>query len=156
MQAWVKGYCLICNELTVKFQGSRCRQCTYRRISLMKKNINNENIIRKMKIDRILDKYKCTDVYKIPENPKYWGECPHCRLRPLVWIFDNGESTACGCGEDDYNHFSIRSESIRSVISRTNTTIGYDSFKLASNWNDWVRTGEITESAGTLKSRGAW
>ena len=41
--------------------------------------------------------YKCIDVYKKPENPMEWLPCPRCGLRPLVWEFDNGRATACGC-----------------------------------------------------------
>lgn len=48
--------------------------------------------------------YKCIDVYKKPENPMEWLPCPRCGLRLLVWEFDNGRSTACGCGTDCYRH----------------------------------------------------
>ena len=34
-----------------------------------------------------------------------WLVCPNCNLKPLVWEFNNGRSTACGCGENEYNHF---------------------------------------------------
>ena len=47
-----------------------------------------------------------------------WLPCPRCGLRPLVWEFDNGRSTACGCGTDGYCHWSVRAESIMSVIKR--------------------------------------
>lgn len=63
--------------------------------------------------------YKCTDVYKKPENPTEWLPCPRCGLRPLVWEFDNGRFTACGCGTDCYSHWSVRAESIMSVIKRS-------------------------------------
>lgn len=55
--------------------------------------------------------YKCIDVYKKPENPMEWLPCPRCGLRPLVWEFDNGRSTACGCGTDCYSHWSVQAES---------------------------------------------
>lgn len=45
-------------------------------------------------------KYKCIDAYEEPENPMEWLPCPRCGLRPLVWKFDNGRATACGCGTD--------------------------------------------------------
>lgn len=63
--------------------------------------------------------YKCTDVYKKPENPTEWLPCPRCGLRPLVWEFDNGRATACGCGTDCYSHWSVQAESIMSVIKRS-------------------------------------
>lgn len=64
----------------------------------------------------IAEEYKCIDVYKKPENPMEWLPCPRCGLRPLVWEFDNGRFTACGCGTDCYSHWSVQAESIMSVI----------------------------------------
>lgn len=57
-------------------------------------------------------KYKCIDAYEEPENPMEWLPCPRCGLRPLVWEFDNGRATACGCGTDCYSHWSVQAESI--------------------------------------------
>ena len=59
-------------------------------------------------------KYKCIDAYEEPENPMEWLPCPRCGLRPLVWEFDNGRATACGCGTDCYSHWSVQAESIMS------------------------------------------
>lgn len=90
--------------------------------------------------------YKCTDVYKKPENPTEWLPCPRCGLRPLVWEFDNGRATACGCGTDCYSHWSVQAESIMSVIKRSDngkSAEAYDIDELKNNWNHWVRTGEI-------------
>lgn len=64
----------------------------------------------------IAEEYKCIDAYKKPENPMEWLPCPRCGLRPLVWEFDNGRATACGCGTDCYSHWSVQAESIMSVI----------------------------------------
>lgn len=66
----------------------------------------------------IAKEYKCINTYEKPENPMEWLPCPRCGLRPLVWEFDNGRSTACGCGTDGYCHWSVRAESIMSVIKR--------------------------------------
>lgn len=66
-------------------------------------------------------KYKCIDAYEEPENPMEWLPCPRCGLRPLVWEFDNGRATACGCGTDCYTHWSVQAESIMSVIKRSDS-----------------------------------
>lgn len=95
--------------------------------------------------------YKCIDVYKKPENPMEWLPCPRCGLRPLVWEFDNGRFTACGCGTDCYSHWSVRAESIMSVIKRSDNGKSaevYDIDELKNNWNHWVRTGEILFTPG--------
>lgn len=85
------------------------------------------------------------DQYIIPDGDEEWCECPYCGLRPKVWIFDNESSTACGCWENRYDHFSIHSESIMSVYSRTNgkNMIEYDSDDLRKNWNHWCKTGDM-------------
>lgn len=98
--------------------------------------------------------YKCIDVYKKPENPMEWLPCPRCGLRPLVWEFDNGRFTACGCGTDRYSHWSVRAESIMSVIKRSDNGKSaevYDIDELKNNWNHWVRTGEIPFTPGNGK-----
>lgn len=69
-------------------------------------------------------KYKCIDAYEEPENPMEWLPCPRCGLRPLVWKFDNGRATACGCGTDCYSHWSVQAESIMSVIKRSDSCEG--------------------------------
>jgi len=102
-------------------------------------------------------KYKCTSDYKIPHNPKDWLNCPNCGLKPLVWVFDNGKSTACGCGKNEYDHFSIRSESIGSHAKRNSgSTLHYDLDKLRKNWNHWVNQKEELESQEWLKKRSRW
>ena len=57
---------------------------------------------------------------------------------------DNGRFTACGCGTDCYSHWSVRAESIMSVIKRSDNGKSaevYDIDELKNNWNHWVRTG---------------
>ena len=112
---------------------------------------------RDMKIDITLGKYKCISAYQIPKKPEEWLRCRRCHLRPLVWEFNNGSSTACGCGESEYNHFSIWSESIMSWVKRHGgSALGYDSDKLRKNWNHWVHYGEELEPRENLLSEGKW
>lgn len=99
----------------------------------------------------IEEEYKCIDAYEKPENPMEWLPCPRCGLRPLVWEFDNGRATACGCGTDCYSHWSVQAESIMSVIKRSDngkSAEAYDIDELKNNWNHWVRTGEILFTPG--------
>lgn len=99
----------------------------------------------------IAEEYKCIDAYKKPENPMEWLPCPRCGLRPLVWEFDNGRATACGCGTDCYSHWSVQAESIMSVIKRSDngkSAEAYNIDELKNNWNHWVRTGEILFTPG--------
>lgn len=114
-------------------------------------------IQRDIKINIVLGKYKSISSYKIPSNPQNWLECPNCHLIPLIWTFNNGSSTACGCGENEYLNFSIWSESIMSHVTRNNgSALNYNSNKLMINWNHWVRTGEELEPREKLLSEGKW
>lgn len=111
-------------------------------------------IIRKIKLDIISSKYKCISAYKIPDNILLWEKCPNCKLYPLVWEFDNGRSTGCGCGKNEYNHFSIVAESVMSFIKRNNgSAVEYGTQDLKNNWNHWVKTGEMLETLESLKSK---
>lgn len=65
-----------------------------------------------------------------------------------------GRFTACGCGTDCYSHWSVRAESIMSVIKRSDNGKSaevYDIDELKNNWNHWVRTGEILFTPGNGK-----
>jgi hypothetical protein len=113
--------------------------------------------LRDIKIDIVSGKYKCISAYKIPVNPSKWLNCPNCGLKPLIWEFNNGSSTGCGCGENEYNHFSIWTESIMSYISRHGgSALNYDSDKLRKNWNHWVHYGEELEPREELLKEGKW
>jgi hypothetical protein len=60
-----------------------------------------------------------------------------------VWEFNNGRSTACGCGKNEYDHHSIHAESIMSFVTRNNgSALGYNTSELRMNWNQWVKTGQ--------------
>lgn len=112
---------------------------------------------RDIKINILEGKYKAISAYKIPTNVEEWSECPKCHLRPLVWEFNNGSSTACGCGENEYRHFSIHSESIMSYVTRQNgSALNYDSDSLRKNWNHWVEFGDELESHSWLRENGRW
>ncbi len=85
--------------------------------------------------------YDCIDAYKDPSDDEHWEVCPCCELRPKVWKFDNGQSTACGCGESRYDHFSVHAESIMSHHKRNNGSLkDYDSDQLRKNWNEYCAT----------------
>lgn len=112
---------------------------------------------RDIKLDIIDGKYKAISAYKIPTDPSTWLDCPNCGLKPLVWEFNNGSSTACGCGENEYNHFSIWSESIMSHITRNGgSALEYDSNQLNKNWNYWVTTGIEVDSREKLLAENKW
>ena len=114
-------------------------------------------IIRDIKIDILQSKYKCISSYQIPKKPELWSNCPNCRLIPLVWEFDNGRATACGCGKNEYDHFSIWSESIMSHVKRNGgSALHYKSNGLRYNWNHWVTTGEELESREFLLKNDRW
>lgn len=120
---------------------------------------NSARIIltREIKIDIIDGKYKCISAYTIPKEPDMWKRCPNCKLIPLIWEYNNGRSTACGCGKSEYDHFSIVSESIMSYVSRNSGSIfGYKSDQLRINWNHWVDTGEELETHKWLREQDRW
>lgn len=81
--------------------------------------------------------YNCIDDYISPDG--YWELCPRCKLRPKIWVFDNGRSTACGCWENKYDHFSITAKSIMDAYERGER---YDENELRKNWNDWCKQNE--------------
>jgi hypothetical protein len=112
---------------------------------------------RDIKISIVQGKYKCISAYQIPDKIEDWLPCPNCGLKPLVWEFDNGRSTGCGCGENEYNHFSIHSESIMSWLNRHGgSAMEYNIDKLKENWNHWVKTGEELENHKYLREMGRW
>lgn len=84
--------------------------------------------------------YTCIDAYVSPENIDDWMNCPCCGLKPLVWLFDNGRYTACGCANDEYHIFSVCAESINSVYWRTGNTKEYNGDHLRLNWNEYCVT----------------
>lgn len=112
---------------------------------------------RDIKLDIIVGKYKCISAYKIPQDVYYWFDCPNCGLKPLTWEFNNGRSTACGCGENEYRHFSIWAESIMSYVKRHGgSCLEYNSEELKNNWNHWVKTGEELCKREQLLKEGKW
>ena len=112
---------------------------------------------RDIKLDIVAGKYKCISAYKIPDKPDEWLDCANCGLKPLVWEYNNGRSTGCGCGKNEYNHFSIVSESIMSHVTRHGgSALEYNSHKLKENWNHWVKTGEQLETHKGLREQERW
>lgn len=96
------------------------------------------------------------DAYDFPDDLIDWSDCPCCGLKPQVWEFDNGRSTACGCWENKYDHFSIWAESIMSVHIRTNKTADYYSGDLLKNWNHWCAMGEVLFEHASKRTDGRW
>jgi hypothetical protein len=87
--------------------------------------------------------YKAIEAYKKVKDPQLWLCCKDCGLIPLIWEFNNGRSTACGCGDNEYQHHSIQAESIMSWVKRHNgSASGFISEELRMNWNQWVKTGQ--------------
>lgn len=126
-------------------------------VHLRNKKLKEESIEYLNEKKQHLTKYKATSAYKIPDKWLTWSKCPNCDLRPLVWQFNNGSSTACGCGEDEYKHFSIHSESILSYVNRNNgSALYYDHDGLKKNWNHWCRTGEVLFDRKKEVEMGKW
>lgn len=101
--------------------------------------------------------YICTDDYKDAPEDEDWALCKDCGLRPKIWRYDNGRSTACGCGENQYKHKSISAESINSVFNRTGITKEYDYDALRKNWNMFQETGEVIfDRKLEFEERGRW
>jgi hypothetical protein len=108
--------------------------------------VTNRNL--KMKSKEISDqknwnllrsKYKAISSYVKVQDPNNWLPCKNCGLIPLIWEFDNGRSTACGCGKNEYDHHSIKAESITSYMKRNGgSMLGYNGNELKLNWNNWV------------------
>ena len=114
-------------------------------------------LVRDIKIDIIEGKYKCISAYKIPKDIDKWKNCSNCGLKPLTWEYNNGRSTACGCGNNEYDHFSIWAESIMSYVSRNGgSALEYDAFELRKNWNHWVDTGEELVTREQLLKEKKW
>ena len=90
--------------------------------------------------------YCACSFYEEVSNPNAWHNCPICKLKPLTWTFDNGRYTACGCGNNYYDHHTVQAESINSVAWRSDTGTNsseYDIDELRKNWNHWCETGEF-------------
>lgn len=95
-------------------------------------------------LNEFMRHYKAISAYEPIADPTKWFNCPKCDLKPIIWTFNNGRSTACGCGENEYRHHSISAESIMSHVTRNGgSAIGYDTDELRKNWNHWCKTGEI-------------
>lgn len=102
--------------------------------------------------------YNCIYSYKEPDTFfGEWLECPCCGLKPKVWEFNNGRSTACGCGTSRYDHFSVHSESIMSVVSRCNGSVmDFETDDLRKNWNEYCMTMINPCSEGDLYFEEKW
>lgn len=125
---------------------------TIRNSKIRKQEKNHQRIWKNLR-----SKYKAIDAYIKVDNPQAWFRCKNCGLIPLVWEFNNGRSTACGCGESEYVHHSIGAESIMSYVTRNNgSAVGYNSDELRMNWNQWVRTGQDIFKEQRAKNDKLW
>lgn len=85
--------------------------------------------------------HQCIDAYEDPPQDEDWQSCPHCGLRPKVWLYSNGRSTACGCGHSKYHHFAVCAESVMSCYTRCGGSLAeYDCDALRKNWNEYCAT----------------
>jgi len=103
--------------------------------------------------------YNCIEAYKEVEDPENWFNCPNCGLKPLVWSFDNGRSTGCGCGKNKYEHFSIHAESIMSIVKRSYNGTSAEKYnwdELRENWNEWVKNGSVIFEHAGKRTDGRW
>lgn len=104
-------------------------------------------------------RYYAINAYKKVEKPNEWKCCPKCNLIPKIWIYDNGRSTACGCGESRYRHHSIHAESIMSVMKNSHngkSCVDYNDDDLRKNWNHWCDTGEVMFKNSSERNDGRW
>ena len=101
--------------------------------------------------------YFCIDAYIDAPEYQQWESCPCCGLRPKIWVFDNGRQTACGCWKDEYDHFSVKSESIMSVHTRCDGNLTeYNRNQLRLNWNEYCATMVNPCSHADLRLQGRW
>jgi len=120
-------------------------------VFLRNKKLQEKESDLKIKRDEIRGRYMAINAYKpVPKSEYYyWKNCKDCGLKPIIWRFNNGCSTACGCGESIYKHHSISSESIMSYLKRNNgSSVGYKHDELMNNWNNWVDFGVVNEMSG--------
>jgi hypothetical protein len=102
-------------------------------------------------------KYKGISSYVKVLYPSEWLHCKVCGLIPLVWEYNNGRSTACGCGKNDYDHLSIQCESVMSYVKRNNgSAVGFNPNGLRDNWNEWVSSGRDIFKEQKLKDPNIW
>lgn len=102
-------------------------------------------------------RYKAIDAYVKVKDPQWWLPCKDCGLIPLVWEFNNGRSTACGCGKNEYDHHSIHAESIISFVTRNNgSALGFNQDELRMNWNQWVKTEQDIFKEMRLRNEKLW
>ena len=99
--------------------------------------------------------HSCYDLikdYKDVEKPHLWLPCLTCGALPKVWVFDNGEFASCKCHNSRYSSFTIKAESIMSIVRRENGSAEkYDRDNLRKNWNHFVNTGEFLYINGDKK-----
>ena len=76
--------------------------------------------------------------YKPVKDPDAWLECPACKTKPRVWLFDNGRYAKCLCDEK-YKAARVSAVAINAVWRETGSTELYDRDELRRNWNAHVQ-----------------
>lgn len=101
--------------------------------------------------------YFCIDAYEPVSEHEYWEKCPCCGLQPKTWTFNNGRSTACGCWNSKYDHFSVKAESIMSVHIRCDGDLTeHVCDQLRTNWNEYCATMINPCDHADLRFLGRW
>ena len=88
--------------------------------------------------------------YKTLEDSPYignvedWLECPKCKTKPRVWIFDNGEFADCECS-DTYDASPAKGISIWEYHKEHNGDISnFNHLPLMESWNNHIKQLNLT------------
>lgn len=71
-------------------------------------------------------------------NHDEWMECPICKHKPKLWIFDNGRQAKCGC-DKVYGKPSATAISIWDYFNTHKDMSGYSHDDFRDNWNEVVK-----------------
>lgn len=89
------------------------------------------------------------EAYKPIKDDEGWLECPKCRRKPRVWIFDNGNYAKCQCSKK-YDP-AIEYQSIGDYFRQFKTCEGYSNVGLKNVWNEHVKLHALSTAFAQLK-----